>query len=67
MPVPKKRSSKSRRRSSLAQWKVSLPGLRPCPNCGVLGLSHFACKECGQYDNRAVIKLKLKKDPQKEV
>jgi len=66
MPVPKQRSSKSRRRSSLAQWKVSLPSMRPCSNCGAIGFDHFACTQCGKYDNRDVINLKLKKEHKKE-
>ncbi len=66
MAVPKKRSSKSRKRSGIAEWKVAVPALRPCPNCGALGYSHFACKNCGLYKGREVIKLEIEKKKTKK-
>jgi large subunit ribosomal protein L32 len=65
MPVPKKRRSKSKKRIKGAYFKIETPNLRPCPSCGALGLSHFACKECGMYKDRQVLKIKTK-DTQKD-
>ncbi|MDA1352854.1 MAG: 50S ribosomal protein L32 [bacterium] len=60
MAVPKKRRSKSKSRTRRAHWKIDKPSLRACPSCGVLGHSHRACLECGQYKGRQVIKIKTK-------
>ena len=62
MPVPKKRRSKSKKRTKGACWKIETPQLRPCPHCGSLGASHTACAECGQYKGKQVIQFKQKGD-----
>lgn len=33
MAVPKRRTSKARKHSRKANWKVSLPGIVECPQC----------------------------------
>ncbi|MBT5953998.1 50S ribosomal protein L32 [bacterium] len=60
MAVPKKRRSKSKKRIHRACWKVKLPAMRPCPKCGILGISHRACTDCGTYKGRQVIAIKEK-------
>ncbi len=58
MAVPKGKVSharKSKRRSSV--WKLKLPTLVKCPNCGAYHTPHRACPECGQYDGRSVIAM----------
>lgn len=55
MPVPKKRRSKSKKRIKGACWKIETPNLRPCPQCGVLGISHAVCQSCGQYKGKQVL------------
>ena len=58
MAVPKGKVSharKSKRRSSV--WKLSLPKLVACPNCGEYHLPHRACPACGQYDGREVVAM----------
>ena len=57
MAVPRARISKQRinlRRSS--HWKLDVPGISKCPKCGAPVLSHRACKACGTYNGRVVIK-----------
>ena len=68
MAVPKKRRSKARKRTHKSLWKINVPATRPCPNCGILGLPHFMCKECGHYKGKLIIapKVKKEKDKQKE-
>jgi large subunit ribosomal protein L32 len=66
MAVPKRRRSKSKKRMNKANWKITAPQLRPCPSCGVGGLSHFACAECGIYNGRQVIQIKEKATEEKE-
>lgn len=59
MAVPKCKVSKARRdkrRSNV--WKLAVPGLAKCPNCGEAVLPHRACKACGFYKGREVIAAK---------
>lgn len=60
MAVPKKRRSKSKSRIKRANWKVDMPELTACPNCGEKKHSHRACGECGQYNGKQVIQIKVK-------
>ena len=56
MAVPKGKVSKQRRnkrRSSV--WKLVLPGMVKCPNCGEYNLSHRVCSACGFYNGKQVI------------
>jgi len=58
MIVPKGKISKARRDKRRAQtWKIALPGLIPCSNCGEYCLPHRACKSCGTYKRRDVLHL----------
>jgi len=58
MPIcPKGKISKARRDKRRAQtWKISMPGIVECTNCGELMLSHRVCKSCGVYKRREVLK-----------
>lgn len=60
MPNPKKRktpSSTRRGRSHLALKKVNLT---KCPKCGEMRLPHTACKACGSYKSKDIVKVKSK-------
>ena len=61
MAVPKKRRSKSRKRTHRSMWKIALPTVVPCPNCGVLMVTHRACMACGHYKGRPVVAIKINK------
>ena len=59
MAVPKRKTSKARRdtrRSSV--WKLDVPGIVACPNCGAYHLPHRVCKACGYYNGRKVLDVK---------
>ena len=58
MAVPKRRTSKSVKRKRRTHYKLNVPGMVVCPNCGEMKLSHRVCKECGQYDGKTVIEEK---------
>ena len=63
MIAPKRRISKQRkhkRRSSV--WKLDMPGMVKCPNCGEYVLSHRVCKSCGTYGGKVVLQVKDKED-----
>ncbi len=55
MAVPKRRTSKARKRSRKANWKVALPGIVECPQCHEAKLAHRVCKHCGYYDGKQVV------------
>ncbi len=55
MAVPQRRTSKTRKRKRRTHFKISVPGMVVCPNCGEMKLSHRVCKECGHYNGRAVV------------
>ena len=62
MAVPKRKTSKARRdkrRSNV--WKLETPGIVACPNCGAYNLPHRACKACGMYNGRQVLKVEEEK------
>ena len=57
MAVPKKRTSKERKHTRRAHWKLSLPGISECPQCHKPKLAHRVCKHCGYYNGKQVVKV----------
>ena len=57
MAVPKRKTSKARRDKRRANWKLSIPGMVACPQCGAFKMPHRACKACGSYKGKEVIKV----------
>ncbi|AZO95333.1 50S ribosomal protein L32 [Iocasia frigidifontis] len=55
MAVPKRRTSKSRKRKRRTHWKLNAPNLVECPQCHELKLSHRVCPECGYYKGKEVV------------
>ena len=55
MGVPKRKTSKQRKRLRRAQVKIAVPGLVPCPHCKALKRPHGVCPSCGQYKGRKVL------------
>lgn len=58
MAVPFRRTSKTAKRKRRTHFKLSVPGMVVCPNCGEMKLSHRVCKECGYYNGKVVIEQK---------
>ena len=56
-PVPKKRTSKSRRDKRRSHHALSTPALVECPECRKMKPSHVVCPECGSYAGRQVIEM----------
>lgn len=54
-PVPKKRTSSSRRDSRRAHDALTAPTLVACPQCKSMKPPHVVCPECGSYNGRQVI------------
>ena len=52
MAVPKCKTSKARRNSRAANWKIEAVNLVECPNCHTPIQSHRVCPNCGyQFSN----------------
>jgi len=47
MAVPARRTSKTAKRKRRTHFKISVPGMVECSNCGEMKLSHRVCKACG--------------------
>ena len=61
MAVPKKRRSKSNKRTHRATaWKIEVPTMVVCKTCGELHVAHRVCTACGYYKGRPVIQIKQK-------
>jgi large subunit ribosomal protein L32 len=54
MAVPKRRTSKARKNSRRANWKLSAPTLSACPQCHEPKLAHRVCGNCGYYNGKLV-------------
>lgn len=61
MAMQKNKTSKQRKRTRAANWKISAPNLSECPNCGELKASHQVCPNCGSYDGNTVVDKSDKK------
>lgn len=55
MAVPKRRTSKTAKRQRRTHFKLHVPGMVECPNCGEMKLAHRVCKECGTYKGKTVV------------
>jgi large subunit ribosomal protein L32 len=55
MPVPKRRTSKSKKNMRRAHDFLTPIQLVDCANCGEKTESHRVCRSCGNYKGRRVI------------
>ena len=58
MAVPKRKVSKARRdKRRSAVWKLDVPALSKCTQCGELKTPHRVCPACGFYKGKEVVKI----------
>ena len=50
MIAQQRRVSKTRKLKRRTHYKIEVPGMSVCPNCGELKLSHRVCPVCGYYN-----------------
>jgi len=55
MAVPFRRTSKMKKRLRRTHFKLQVPGMVECPNCGEMKLAHRVCKNCGTYKGKEVV------------
>ena len=61
MAVPKKKVSRAKGRSRIANWKATAPTLVECPQCHELKRAHAVCDNCGYYDGEKKVAVKADK------
>jgi large subunit ribosomal protein L32 len=54
-PLPKKKTSTSRKRRRRSHLGMSVPALVSCPQCRSPRPAHQACPVCGTYRGREVL------------
>lgn len=64
--VPQRRISKTRKRKRRTHFKLDLPGMMVCPNCGEMKRGHVVCGKCGYYDGKLVKEIKVKSDEEED-
>jgi large subunit ribosomal protein L32 len=52
MAVPKRKTSKSRKRMRRSHHSAAGPALQPCPRCASPKLAHRVCPSCGYYGGK---------------
>jgi large subunit ribosomal protein L32 len=57
MPVPKRRTSKARKRIRRSHQALVAVRTVTCKQCGHATLPHAACSHCGSYRGRKVIEV----------
>lgn len=60
MPLPKRRTSKTRRDKRRTHYKSEVPVWSTCSNCGEEARPHHVCAKCGFYKGSKVIEIKEK-------
>ncbi len=61
MPAePKKKHSKSVKRTRRAAIKLTTIAIQTCKNCNAKTLAHMACGECGYYGEKHVVTTKAR-------
>lgn len=62
MGVPKKKTTRSRKKHRQSHQKLISSTIALCPQCKSPKLPHFACGECGYYKGEVVAKGRKKKE-----
>jgi large subunit ribosomal protein L32 len=57
MAVPKRRTSKARKRKRRTHFKTKVTAAQACPRCGDPKLPHRVCPTCGYYKDTEVIQV----------
>jgi large subunit ribosomal protein L32 len=55
MAVPKRRSSKAKKRKRAAHTAITPVALAHCPQCHTPVPTHLVCPNCGYYQGRTLV------------
>ena len=56
MAVPKRRTSKARKRKRRTHYKAATPSVTKCSHCHQAKPPHVVCPHCGYYAGREIVK-----------
>lgn len=59
MAVPKRRTSKMKKRLRRGANRWHAPVFKTCPECNASVPSHIACPSCGHYRDRQVLTIEV--------
>ncbi|MFM7182258.1 MAG: 50S ribosomal protein L32 [Verrucomicrobiales bacterium] len=59
MAVPKRRTSKMKKRTRRAANRWHAPKFSKCKECGSTVPGHIACPSCGTYNGRQVLDIEV--------
>lgn len=57
MALPKRRTSKTRKRKRRTHYKAQAPRLASCKKCNEPKLPHRVCPSCGFYKDKVVVEV----------
>lgn len=57
MAVPKRRTSKQRKRKRRTHYRAGKATSQSCPRCGDPKRPHRVCPTCGHYADREVVRV----------
>ena len=57
MPVPKRKTTHSKKKMRSAGKMVKKVNLSVCPNCMAPKLPHRICESCGYYRGKQILKI----------
>lgn len=57
MAVPKRKTSKARKRKRRSHHALDMPALSACPKCKQKKKPHHVCPHCGYYADRRVLEV----------
>ncbi len=57
MAVPKRRTSKSRKRKRRTHYKAAIVATQPCSRCGDPRRPHHVCESCGYYAGKKEVEV----------
>lgn len=58
MPIPFRRTSKTRKAKRRTHQNATMPAFIICSNCGASIEPHTVCKKCGYYKGKKIAKVK---------
>jgi large subunit ribosomal protein L32 len=65
MALPARKHGRARRDKSRIHWRLRLPGLTKCAQCGKPLRPHRVCLGCGYYRGRQVLVIAQKQAKEK--
>jgi large subunit ribosomal protein L32 len=57
VPVPKRRTGKTKKNMRRSHHALAVPNLIPCPSCGEKIQPHRVCPECGHYRDKLRVNI----------